>query len=204
VKLLESLESLSGTNIPTILIIGGIGFLLLSIADKVYGELRVSRTNRKYALTLGLFLLISGLGIEVFGPEPRDDGPNNGNGASAPEWRKWKFHAGANPSFNCLIYRGYAKERSDPWTDVICMNKALADADQFMGDNYKAFRNSRSPDQIPAVKREQRDWIKARNRTCPAAWSDLDTYALVEVIADCLREQTQKRTKFFVDSMQPQ
>lgn len=67
--MLDLLKDLSGTTVPTIFVIAGIVFLLLSIADKVYGELQISKTNRKYALAVGLTLLIIGAGIEILGPK---------------------------------------------------------------------------------------------------------------------------------------
>ena len=63
----DILQILVDTPIPTLLILGGLVFLLLSIADKVYGKIEVAEERKKYALSVGFLLLGSGLGIEVFG-----------------------------------------------------------------------------------------------------------------------------------------
>lgn len=200
--MVDLLKSLSDTSIPTILIVGGLLFLLLAIADKVHGELRVSEKNRKYALAAGLVLLVVGISIEVLVPALNEDASGEAINAQSGEWRTWGFDPAAEPSFNCLPYRERSKDRSEPQADVICMDKALADADRTLGDVYKAFRNSRPPDQIPTVKEEQREWRIQRNAACRANWEDLKTRATVEVIAYCMREQTERRTEYFRKALQ--
>lgn len=198
----DLLESLSKTSIPTILIVGGLLFLLLAIADKVHGELRVSEKNRKYALAVGLILLVVGICIEVFVPFLMEDASNKIEDPQLGEWRTWNFDPAAEPSIDCLKYRGWSKDDSEPQADVLCMDRALADADRTLGDVYKAFINSRQPDQIPTVKEEQREWMIQRNAACRANWQDLDIRTEVQAIAYCMLGKTEERTEYFRNAMQ--
>ncbi len=197
--MVELLNTLAGTPVPTILIVAGLLFLLLAIADKVHGELRVSASNRKYALGAGVLLLLGGLAIEILSSRMA---PPASSAQATTDWRSWDFHPGARPGVNCRAYRTYGRAESDPWTDILCMDQSLAAADLALADAYRAYRDSRKPADIPAAKADQRDWVKRRNRACPAKWTDLATYAQVELIADCLREQTEARTAEYIAAMQ--
>ena len=83
--MVDLLKSLSDTPIPTILIVAGLLFLLLAIADKVRGEFRVSEKNRKYALATGVVLVVVGIGVSLKDfsqsePKPQKDLENHFGG----------------------------------------------------------------------------------------------------------------------------
>lgn len=63
-------ETLAGTPIPTILVIAGILFLLMSVAEKISGHLTIPETRKKQALILGLALLAVGVALFVLQSTP--------------------------------------------------------------------------------------------------------------------------------------
>jgi hypothetical protein len=64
----DIVQKIFETPIPTILVIGGLLFLVLSVADKVSSHVVVPEKRKKKALVLGLLLL--GVGL-VFYAEPQ-------------------------------------------------------------------------------------------------------------------------------------
>ena len=79
--MLELLETLSGTPIPTILVVAGILFLLLSFSGGLSGKLTIPETRQKLAGFTGALLL--GLGVLIYvvpSIKPgtaKDDGSDN-------------------------------------------------------------------------------------------------------------------------------
>ena len=61
----EIIQTLAGTPIPTILVIAGILFLLMSVAEKISGHLTIPETRKKQALVLGLALLVVGVALSL-------------------------------------------------------------------------------------------------------------------------------------------
>ena len=66
--MLDLLYELRDTNIPNVLVIAGIVFLLLAVAGKVGANLSVPPNRQKIAALVGSILLISGIAISMVPP----------------------------------------------------------------------------------------------------------------------------------------
>lgn len=75
----KSLETLANTPLPTILVVAGIVFLLLSVAGKLSDKVTVPETRQKQALYLGLVLLGAGIVMSQMSV------PATGDGTAAAE-----------------------------------------------------------------------------------------------------------------------
>lgn len=82
--MIDLLKSLSGTPLPTILVISGIFFLFLSLAGGVSGKIELPEKRQLYTGISGIILLIVGLAIylipspdQVSGSGRSDNIPNN-------------------------------------------------------------------------------------------------------------------------------
>ena len=65
----ETLAVLKDTPIPTLLILGGIALLVLSVATNVAGKLPVARDRQKWAGIAGLILVAVGVFLHLYKPE---------------------------------------------------------------------------------------------------------------------------------------
>lgn len=60
---METLSVLKDTPIPTLLVIGGIVLLILSIASKVGGKIEISSSRQNISIALGIILLLIGVAL---------------------------------------------------------------------------------------------------------------------------------------------
>jgi len=72
----EILTVLKDTPIPTILVVGGIFFLALSIVTQIGGKIKVSRKRQNTSIAIGAVLLVIGIALYLI------PAPGNGPGAS--------------------------------------------------------------------------------------------------------------------------
>ena len=191
----DVISAIANTPIPTILIVAGIVFLLLAIADKIYGEIRVSASRRKQALIVGVILLLVGLLVQL---APIFISEKSTAFSTDTDWRKsdkdgWVLNTRLKPSFNCEKYSLFSKANGLPQSDLICMYQKLADADRSMGDYYREYRNALPAADRPDLREQQRVWVKQRNIACPVSWSDLETAGIADAKAHCLVEATNAR-----------
>jgi hypothetical protein len=63
----EALSALKDTPIPTILVVAGIFFVLLSVATQLSGKISVEPTQRRAALLAGGLLIAIGVGLYLGG-----------------------------------------------------------------------------------------------------------------------------------------
>lgn len=70
-KVLDLLQTLQQTPLPTILVVSGIFFLFLSIAGGLSGKINVPPNRQKSATIFGCFLLVTGLAIYVIPPQSK-------------------------------------------------------------------------------------------------------------------------------------
>ena len=63
--MVDLLTSLKDTPLPTLLILAGLFFLLLSVVAKLGGAIEVNPAQQKLAMAIGLFLLIIGLVVTL-------------------------------------------------------------------------------------------------------------------------------------------
>ncbi len=61
----EVLTTLVGTPIPTILVVAGLGFLVLSLSGKLSAHIAVKEERRKIAMFCGFLLLTCGIAMQV-------------------------------------------------------------------------------------------------------------------------------------------
>lgn len=61
----DIINAFAGTPIPTILVVSGILFLLLSVAEKISGRLTIRESRKKQALVLGAVLLSVGVFLSL-------------------------------------------------------------------------------------------------------------------------------------------
>ena len=66
----DIIKAIVDTPIPTMLVVAGILFLLLSVADKVSAHLTIQDSRKKQALLLGILLLAGGVGLSL---QPRGE-----------------------------------------------------------------------------------------------------------------------------------
>lgn len=196
----EVIVAIANTPIPVILIVAGVAFLLLAIADKVYGEIRVAARRRKHALGVGALLLSLGLAVQL-APVFVDKSV-----ASDVNWRQsegvtWVLSPNLRPSFNCSAYSKFPKSSSLPQSDLICMYPTLAAADREMADYYREYRREAAVERRPEIRKAQRDWVVERNVHCPVAWSDLETPGVSQAKARCLTDFTKSRIEFYKSKM---
>ena len=64
----DALETIQGTNIPAILIVAGIVFILLAMAGGFTGRIQIPKQRQKWAGAIGALLLILGLCLYAFPP----------------------------------------------------------------------------------------------------------------------------------------
>jgi hypothetical protein len=68
---MESLVSaLKDTPIPTILVIAGIFFLILAVADQIAGKVVIDPSRRKNAVAIGALLLVTGVALQFVPRSP--------------------------------------------------------------------------------------------------------------------------------------
>jgi hypothetical protein len=75
------LAALKDTPIPTILVIGGILFLLLSIAGQLAGRIAVPPERQRQAAIIGCLLVVVGVAVHVVPPRLN---PPQSPGGSCP------------------------------------------------------------------------------------------------------------------------
>ncbi len=63
--MIQIITALKDTPVPTILIVGGLLFLLLAITSRFVGRIEVSPTRQKWAGLIGVFLLLAGLFLYI-------------------------------------------------------------------------------------------------------------------------------------------
>ncbi|MEM7743741.1 MAG: hypothetical protein AAF409_08530 [Pseudomonadota bacterium] len=61
----DTIEALAGTPIPTILVVAGIVFLILSVAGRLSGHLTIPESRKRQALFTGLVLLAVGVFLNL-------------------------------------------------------------------------------------------------------------------------------------------
>jgi hypothetical protein len=61
-------EALQNTPIPTILVVAGIAFLLLSVAGQLAGRIAVPPERQRHATIIGGLLLVVGVALNI-GPQ---------------------------------------------------------------------------------------------------------------------------------------
>src|SRR5262249_15626777 len=69
----DIITALKDTPVPTILIVGGIGFLLLAVAGSIAGKIEIPPARQKWAGGIGVVLLSVGLILYML-PIPRSTG----------------------------------------------------------------------------------------------------------------------------------
>lgn len=188
----DALKIIAETPIPTILVVAGIVFLLLSFADKVYGQIAVSEKRRIYAFVSGAVLVAGGLGVNLFAslqdvsPTPKPD---------SEIFEPLAFNELARPGFNCGKYRKYSKTHVEraPQTDLVCVFVDLATADRRMTDYFRSLMNVAAASASPEIREGQRKWLNTRRSSCPTDWSDLENTGLARQKADCLVKVTEER-----------
>lgn len=82
--MIEAIKALNEENIPVIIIVAGILFMLLSVAERVSGHLSVPPSRKKQALYLGLILFVVGIGM-YSAPALMATNSTNGESRPAPE-----------------------------------------------------------------------------------------------------------------------
>lgn len=70
--MVDFLKTLQNTPLPTIFVVAGILFLLLGISGGIQNKISVAKSRQNLAITLGLLLIVGGLGI-FFVPSPASD-----------------------------------------------------------------------------------------------------------------------------------
>ena len=78
----EIFNTLVNTPIPTILVISGLGFLVLSLSGKLSAHISVKEERRKLAMLCGVVLLVSGIGMQAV--ERVLSPPDSGTGEPIP------------------------------------------------------------------------------------------------------------------------
>jgi hypothetical protein len=63
--MIEILKTLRDTPLPSILVVGGLVFLLLPFLKKTGGAIEIESTNKGVAAIIGIFLLASGIGLYI-------------------------------------------------------------------------------------------------------------------------------------------
>lgn len=107
------------------------------------------------------------------------------------------FSPAAVPSFSCRDYAAMplSSPSKNPQTDMLCIDPQAARADLEMGKVYEdSIRGLTGPARRNAVAR-QREWIRERDRRCPASWSDLSLPARRQQIAQCLIREAHARMR---------
>ena len=61
----EIVQAITETPIPTILVLAGVLFLLMSVADRVSAHLTIPESRKKQAMLLGLMMLAGGVALNV-------------------------------------------------------------------------------------------------------------------------------------------
>jgi tetratricopeptide (TPR) repeat protein len=84
-SIVDALETLKGTNIPAILVVAGIIFILLAMAGGFTGKIHIPKQRQKWAGVIGAFLLLAGLCLFAFPVSSTPDGPEEPNKLSPPE-----------------------------------------------------------------------------------------------------------------------
>jgi hypothetical protein len=74
------LKALQGTPIPTILVVAGIVFLLLSIAGQLAGRIVVPPERQRQAAIIGGLLLVVGVALNIAPPQWLPSKPSNDSG----------------------------------------------------------------------------------------------------------------------------
>lgn len=91
----DIINAFAGTPIPTILVVAGILFLLLSVAEKVSGRLTIRESRKKQAMVLGAVLLSVGVFLSLpttnetaddGGPKPESAELQPLPGDDIPDW----------------------------------------------------------------------------------------------------------------------
>lgn len=69
----EIITAIQATPMPTIMVVGGIVFLILAVAGGIAGKIEVSPERQKWAGIIGVVLLFSGIALYVIPPSPIPD-----------------------------------------------------------------------------------------------------------------------------------
>jgi uncharacterized protein YecT (DUF1311 family)/multisubunit Na+/H+ antiporter MnhG subunit len=203
----DVLDFLSNTPIPTILIVAGLIFMLLALADKVSGHIQISGHNKKIALVIGVLLLITGIIIEYMIAGAVKEAQSDEKQAQDKKEETFMvipFDQRSHPSFNCMRYQKLPKENRNPHSDIICAYKEVADSDRNMADYYKAYRNSRPFVEHPEIIQAQRQWVIERNQRCPASWETLETLSLAQNLGYCIQKLSNERAEYYKKKMAEQ
>jgi hypothetical protein len=75
------LTALKDTPIPTIIVVAGIVFLLLSIAGQLAGRINVPPERQRQAMIIGCLLVVVGVALHVV-PPPKGDRPSQPSGTA--------------------------------------------------------------------------------------------------------------------------
>ncbi len=78
------ITALKDTPIPTILVVGGIAFLLLAVAGQVAGKIEVPPARQKWAGLAGTLLLMAGVTLHLIPTLPPGSRAPSGASAAAP------------------------------------------------------------------------------------------------------------------------
>jgi hypothetical protein len=78
------LKALQGTPIPTLLVVAGIVFLLLSIAGQLAGRIVVPPERQRQATIIGGLLLVVGVALNIAPPQWLPSKPSNDSGVPPP------------------------------------------------------------------------------------------------------------------------
>ena len=78
------INALKETPLPTILVVAGIFFLLLSVVNQFMGKINIAPDKQKLAGILGALLLIFGIVLQVI---PNTSDKNNGDDISPPNYK---------------------------------------------------------------------------------------------------------------------
>jgi len=75
----ELLNAIKDTSIPTILVVSGILFLLLSVADQLAGKISINPARQRVAAAIGGALIILGIGVHILSraPTPQSEATDN-------------------------------------------------------------------------------------------------------------------------------
>lgn len=86
-QILGAITALISTPIPTILVVSGVLFLLLSVVSvqRIMGELSIPPPRQKYAAVIGLLLTTLGVGLHATGGMLLTESGSPGGGEKPPE-----------------------------------------------------------------------------------------------------------------------
>lgn len=105
------------------------------------------------------------------------------------------FNPSAVPSFNCVEYqvKPIGHRDRNPQTDLMCIDIAIAQVDNALGQTFRAYLNRLPRDRRKSAIEMQKLWILERNARCPASWQDLQIMERRNAISQCLANLTRSR-----------